>query len=335
MLGRETANRSAQSHVDIALPIGQCIVMIRNLIRRIALTLPWLWLAACILGALIRLSVRDGFPLLSVLFYATPIPVLAGLALLSATAWASSKRWIYCTGALLIAMGCILWWHRCSHFDNSSYRSRAEDSVMLWNVAHGRLGWDSIVDRIRAEDPDIIALIEADPQSVGAAEISTRLPEYQASTLYQGMQLMAKGNVKDIEQGSLAGRGYYRIINVGTDDSDYCAVLVDIHSSPLLSRQPPLEAIESIVSGIQNQPLLLMGDFNTPSDSVHFDRIRESCDNAFEDAGTGYAVTWPVPLPIMALDQIWVNKLVRSVRCELGWTWSSDHRPIILTIAGK
>jgi len=76
-----------------------------------------------------------------------------------------------------------------------------------------------------------------------------------------------------------------------------------------------------------------MGDFNTPVDSVFVAPLAERLTNAFQARGNGYYVTWPVPLPVLSLDQVWASREVELRDCELGWTWRSDHRPVVVTLA--
>lgn len=80
-----------------------------------------------------------------------------------------------------------------------------------------------------------------------------------------------------------------------------------------------------------------MGDFNTPPDSVHFKPIRQGFRNAFEIRGNGYSATWPIPLPLLTIDQIWTSHGIRVSRCECAWSWYSDHRPLLaeLVIQGR
>ena len=75
-----------------------------------------------------------------------------------------------------------------------------------------------------------------------------------------------------------------------------------------------------------------MGDFNTPTDSLFLREIHRDFENAFEQAGDGYSATWPLPVPVLTLDQIWVNKGIEVYRCRLGWSLRSDHRPVLTDI---
>jgi endonuclease/exonuclease/phosphatase (EEP) superfamily protein YafD len=74
--------------------------------------------------------------------------------------------------------------------------------------------------------------------------------------------------------------------------------------------------------------LIVLGDFNTPADSAFFRPLRAFATNAFEVAGSGCAATWPMPLPVLSLDQMWTTGRLRAVRCEHMLSWRSDHRAV-------
>jgi endonuclease/exonuclease/phosphatase family metal-dependent hydrolase len=79
--------------------------------------------------------------------------------------------------------------------------------------------------------------------------------------------------------------------------------------------------------------VVLMGDFNTPSDSVHFDSLRQGFQNAFETGGNGNAATWPVPLPVLAIDHIWTNRLVRVHSARHAGSVQSDHKAVFAELS--
>jgi len=123
----------------------------------------------------------------------------------------------------------------------------------------------------------------------------------------------------------------YQIARVTIDDRALIVALVDISSSWFIARRKAFSVIREALLPYRDEPLVLLGDFNTPPDSCWFDPLRETMTNAFESAGHGYAATWPSLMPILRLDQIWTSG-VRVVSCEIGFNWRSDHRPVVATI---
>ena len=105
-----------------------------------------------------------------------------------------------------------------------------------------------------------------------------------------------------------------------------------MHSSPLYQRGGPLAVIAEVAEAAADRPLLVLGDFNTPLDSAHLAPLRRIHENAFESVGAGYRPTWPAPLPLLALDQVWGNERLRFDRCRHGWSTCSDHRPVVTEV---
>ncbi|HSW44811.1 MAG TPA: endonuclease/exonuclease/phosphatase family protein [Phycisphaerae bacterium] len=104
-------------------------------------------------------------------------------------------------------------------------------------------------------------------------------------------------------------------------------------SSPLWSRRERFGELDKLLRTLQNRQVVVMGDFNTPPDSTLFNPMRGRFDNAFEAADRGLHVTWPVPLPVLAIDQIWISRPAPLADCHLGWSARSDHRPVIVDLS--
>ena len=101
-------------------------------------------------------------------------------------------------------------------------------------------------------------------------------------------------------------------------------------SSTLQTQQ--LDDIAAHLSGPDEARTILVGDFNTPLDSAYIAPLRKEMTNAFEASGSGCAATWPMPLPVLSLDQVWTTPSLRPVRCEHFGSWRSDHRAVVAEI---
>lgn len=85
-----------------------------------------------------------------------------------------------------------------------------------------------------------------------------------------------------------------------------------------------------------DRPLLVMGDFNTPSFSNLFRRNWGDFQGAFETAGFGYGYTapcrkqrfWLDDTPWVRIDHILCSPEWRVSQCEIGTSGGSDHRLI-------
>lgn len=292
-----------------------------------------------IIGVLIRLTVRDGLPVVSTIFYATPIPVLTAIALtlLLCTLRAEQKRRRPpLVGWFVITLCCGVWtWQTqwSSHPTPAAERSTDTFRVLFWNVGRGPFGWERTAEAIQQYDADIIGLTEASlttPQT--RAFWSRQFPDYHLTMLGGRFLCLTRGESGIGTAHHLSASAQYRELEITLGTQTVTCVIADLKSNPLYSRREPLAELATVVHQLEDRPVLLMADFNTPSDSVHFGAIRKHMANAFEAAGQGYAPTWPVPLPVLALDQVWVNGQLTPIAARHGWTRVSDHRPVIVDV---
>lgn len=83
-------------------------------------------------------------------------------------------------------------------------------------------------------------------------------------------------------------------------------------------------------------PLLVMGDFNTPTSSSLFQQHWHDLSSAFDIAGFGYGYTspcsdhahWPSNTPWLRIDHILSSRHWTTESCWIGWSDGSDHRLI-------
>jgi endonuclease/exonuclease/phosphatase family metal-dependent hydrolase len=307
------------------------------------------WLA----GLIVRVFFRDELDgLAGRFFYATPpvvivaLPVMAGIWRLVARAWKTAGV------ALLIAAGTGFWaypstWRHVAPAPPAAHR------LLFWNVSWGDAGWDALAAAIRAQRPDVVALVEARDgipvsddiaayhaaRGAAAAHMDAfwkrMLPGYQVVTDPSGVAILSKYPLRAVDAHFLEGDYYTSFgdcltATLRVDETDLTVLVVDLHPPPHVSRREPLTALINLLADCDTDRVLLVGDFNTPPDSVHIDALRQSLDNAYEQAGDGYAATWPMPLPVLTIDQAWSRPGVDVHRCAALWTSESDHRPLLL-----
>ena len=145
--------------------------------------------------------------------------------------------------------------------------------------------------------------------------------------------LLCKGTFSEVTHGTLGEFGYYRRARVRIGPTELIVLMVDIRSNPLLSRRKAIEQVLALTDADMSNSVLVLGDFNTPADSVHFDLLRDrQFTGAFESHGQGYSATWPVPLPLVQIDHVWANRHVEITHCRHLWSAKSDHRPVLVSI---
>jgi len=295
-------------------------------VRRWLTRTPELALAACLAPLAVRLLFRDRVPGLAALTYATPVCLLAAAATAAfALAWLLGRRR---TASLAggIALGLAVWTVAANvsvHAAAQSGRYRG----LLWNVENGSRGWERVAKHVQRHDPDVAAFIElgANPVTREAA-LAGALPGRQLFWWSDGLGLAVRGRIIDARYLSLGHGSQAGLAHVELDGRLLTVVVVHPRSTPTEPRAEVFAALERELGTLRGEPLLVMGDFNTPSDSVFFDPLRRDLSSAFETAGTGYAASWPMPLPVLAIDQVWTNDSVRVRSCHLAGSSASDHR---------
>ncbi len=286
----------------------------------------------------LRLTVRDSMPIASTLFYAMPWPVLAALGTALCVVSFSRGRRVVAFAAAILAVGGAAGVVVDLAMNPPPRSSPSDARVVFWNVGRPTEDLPRVLDLLRAHDADIIGIDETG-EITGEAYRSwqTAFPGYQlARKRSSGMMILTRGEILGTEKGSLGKWGRFLESDVRIRGVLYRVLLVDMEAGPLRSRRTVFRELRDRIVGDGDGKLILMGDFNTPLDSVHFDVLRPRLAHAFETAGRGYSATWPVPIPVMALDHLWVGREIEVTGCSLGFSLLSDHRLVAATLrAGR
>ncbi len=328
-------------------------VIWRIFLTAVPVSLLILWLVA----ATVRLVVQDRLPSIwAYFYYGTPPTVLTLLALGAAMWWfLRRQRRLALAPAGLAALS--LGWTMVTmcHYQPARTVSGTPRRAVFWNIARGVGGWDRIAGAIERRDADIVGLVEslssgpshngltreahaAARQAKAAARAQywrERLPGYEAIVTRQGLTVLTRGQIVADEMVMLGGDnytafGYCLHAEIDLDGERVHVGVVDVLHKVRQPRSLQIGRLVELVERIGDEPLVLGGDFNTPVDSVYLAPLRLRSRNAFETVGRGYMATWPIPLPLVAIDQAWLSDRVEPGHAWHGWTVVSDHRPVIV-----
>lgn len=282
--------------------------------------------AVAVLALAVRVILRDRTPVVAVLFYATPAPVLAVSFLTAAFMWwrGGSRRGAIAHG-VVGSVACAWAAFTMMGFGPRVSTAKEPDSIRLlvWNVAQGADA-PAALNEIADEGADVIAFVETSMKAV-AAEGKV------ASDVRKRMVLLADGEVDHEECGDLGPRARCRVFSVRVREQALRVVLFDSAGNPLHGRKRGMESFVRILGALEG-PTVVMGDFNLPADSAWFDPLRETHRNAFEEAGRGWAGTWPVVAPVLQLDHVWASHEIEVLGARHGWSARSDHRPVVVDV---
>lgn len=304
------------------------------------------FLLTALAASAIRLTVRDHVASTAFIYYGAQPIVIAAAAIIAALGALTGRMPRLCRISLLLAAAWLgVWLARDWRFARQSLTNDSQLAAdgqavvsaspqrlraMHWNLAHGRFGWPSMMERIAAERADIIALSEAWAGKVSVKDLLARLgPDYVMTGVRNELALAVRGQVIDSRDGHIEMGLSFKRSRVRTRLGELVVLQIDLPSTFTSSRADALRLADLLVEKDAHEPLLVLGDFNLPPDSVLFDPLRERLTSAFDAAGRGYRATWPVPLPFLALDQIWCNDRLVFHSMHADTTARSDHRLLL------
>lgn len=279
-------------------------------------------------GIVLRLSVRDSASLLAPLYYVTPWPVLAALTL--PLVWRVRRQPQMVFGAIVLTHVFLAMWIMEDWRTGQPSREPADLRVVQWNVGRPEWRFPAIAERVRGFDADLITVAEPLTRTLeGSERWREAMSGYSVEFTPGNLLCLVRGEVLTRTSGWLAPASYYSRFDVRIKGRELTVLQVDIDGVPAHSRRPALERLGELAAELHDRPLIVLGDFNTPRDSVHFAGLRKHLANTFETAGLGSGETWPMPLPVLSLDQIWCSPGLVPVRCHHEVTFRSDHRPVV------
>jgi vancomycin resistance protein VanJ len=283
-----------------------------------------------IAAVIVRCTSRDSMDGFLMLYFATPWPVIAAAAVVCAMYWVrNGARFIAALLTVLSLISVILWLRHDWQW-RTAPTTRGELRVVHWNV--DRPDWRQVwtFAWLAEQDADIIAIAEREPKKRNmAARWETAFPGYRQVPRTGELLLLVRGEVLSTEEETLGDRSYANVVRVRVRGREVTVLQADINGTPWVSRGQPLGRLMDIVHRHDKEHVILLGDFNTPLDSVEITPLRQELKNAFETAGSGCSATWPTPVPILTIDQIWSSPSLRPVHCKNVTLWQSDHRAVV------
>lgn len=269
---------------------------------------------------------RDHTWLTGICFY-IPSSVVAALGLGSAVVLAVRRRGRAALGAGLLAIPPVVavgavenQWRRPA--PPPSHTESATARLVHWNIAYGKYDGGRLEPAILRQNADLYIFSET-PRPFPLSDIAARLGTGFDSVRIGSMGFVARGrlleprrviNTKELEVDS---------VNWRTDHGTFKLFGVDITSSLRVARDPLLRELRALI--VKHQPAIVAGDLNAPRRSSALWPLPPGFSHAYVAAGCGWSYTFPVPLPLYAIDQCIVSRAVTPLRYGLVSESCSDH----------
>ncbi|MBN1419474.1 MAG: hypothetical protein JXP34_11900, partial [Planctomycetes bacterium] len=203
--------------------------------------------------------------------------------------------------------------------------------LVHWNVWWGSLGWRKVLDALRGDRADIYVISE--PPRLPAEEIAAALGEgYAGLVLEEGeLAVFARGSLREERRIAGGGGRIFSLLDWRHEGASLSILAVDIEAHPHHPRDPILQELRRILEEVR--PDIAAGDFNAPRRSRALSPLPAGFVHAYEAAGAGWSYTWPLPIPVLAIDQCILGPRIAPIRHELRTKLASDHRRQILDFA--
>lgn len=248
----------------------------------------------------------------SLFFYILPLPVIIfGVLCLSILL---TKKWRRYN--LILALILTLVWLGKSfkvHIPNAIKESDLE--VVFWNASRENT-FESTCEESEGI-PDVMVLTEFIIKDL--EELKIKYPQYYFYNTDRELFIFSKTPlVIDSDKRSKNGTS---VINFETANINFYAV--DVQGSPDVPRGQELTFVNENIK--ENENTIVLGDFNTPYESMYLKHIKKEFNQAFNIKGNGFRETWFFNLPLLSLDHIWVSKDLKILKTQKIYTLHSDH----------
>jgi endonuclease/exonuclease/phosphatase (EEP) superfamily protein YafD len=197
-------------------------------------------------------------------------------------------------------------------------------SLLHWNVCRGYGGWQRIAAEIAAAQPDLAILSEVMTPADGET-LARLLPLLPHKQYAEPMLVLSRHPLEPIQ--TLENGDGIRLYGLALDQdgAPWKFFALDVVGNPEISREPPLARLAARTR--ERQPDFMAGDFNTPRTSRLLSPLAPGYRHGYDLAGRGWSYTWPVFLPVLSLDHLYVRAAAVEVRgYQIDSSPISDHR---------
>jgi endonuclease/exonuclease/phosphatase (EEP) superfamily protein YafD len=270
-------------------------------------------------------------------FFHLPAPLVlcGGAAILAISRLARARR------SLLLAILLLIWPlehvlcvdnHWRQPVPNASWSENSKLRVLHWNMWHGEGGWEPILHTLEREQPDILILAEyggrnGSETQTFLSKLSDRHRDWSGKRpqfhLTGSLLVCSRLRIDRAETVTLPLTEGLQVDLRTEDGTELRLLALDLPSSLRGHRDPLLRRVNDLIRSFQ--PDLVLGDFNAVRRATQLQRLPPGYRHAYDAAGSGWSYTWPVPVPVLAIDQCLIGPEIEAIEYVLG-TGPSDHR---------
>lgn len=202
--------------------------------------------------------------------------------------------------------------------------------LMTYNVMAYHGGMDEVAETIRSADPDVLCLVEGTFRGRRPEELARRLGDDYTWVVTERLSIASRLPVR--ESLAIEPRTGFLLQRAVIDLPSGPVTVYNLDMWTPIHREDPRDFGRLAQElGPEDGPAVLAGDFNVPRGSHQLARALDGWQDATaSEAYAGFLGTWPMPLPLLQLDYIFVRGGVRPLRVDIPWSNASDHRPVVI-----
>jgi vancomycin resistance protein VanJ len=206
---------------------------------------------------------------------------------------------------------------------SSPHASSRPLRLVHWNIGYLDWGREEVFDALARRRAQVYVLSEV-PRRLDTGTLVEEVAPGYSVVRFGSMAVLAEGTLGEGQR--LVNERELKVNMVSWESSEGPLLIfaVDSASNLLVARDPLMKRVRALIE--QYRPDLVAGDFNAPRRSRSLSPPPPGYRHAYDAAGRGWSSTWPVPCPVLAIDQCLISERVAPVRYELYASPSSDHR---------
>jgi endonuclease/exonuclease/phosphatase (EEP) superfamily protein YafD len=282
---------------------------------------------ALLIVAGVRLTIQDRWVASGLLFYTGQWIVLAVGCAVASIVW-RRKQWAFASAVLMIVWVVSLRGPGGGQPDDSLH-------LRLWNAQNPVENFPDVVEKVLEDTPDIVVLTDAGDLAAWIREASnmSAWDEYRVGISGWGFVILCTDHFEVLDAMFVPlPHPHSRLAMVKLkrlkQEAPLTVMAVELDYDYM---RPKTKLFDDFVREIKpfSGPLLLAGDYNVPPDSVHLHKIKQTgFRSAFQVSGSGMEVSWPWPVPLLGLIQVWGSEEIDFRHSEYGPGMGSDHRKL-------
>ncbi|KAA1245804.1 endonuclease/exonuclease/phosphatase family protein [Aquimarina sp. RZ0] len=281
------------------------------------------------ISMLIHFVIKDHIYPISILYYASaPLLLIVGGLILSILFFEKKKVFYL----LIFTSLCLICYWITNYYNSlsTSVSTNFSKTILFWNIGRSKeVSFRILLKEVQDKSPNIIGMVEAKGiTDENIKEFKDKFPNYDMQKLGGDMVVAVKGRIDTISHFSKTASFKFNEIHFTSNNEKRSVLIADINAIPFGTRSTALDSIYKFA--IKNNSSFIMGDFNTPYESVYFDDFRKNLQS-FHSVATGFTATWPYGVPLLEIDQIWSNKNIQPVLLEKKYYKVSDHALLTAT----